>query len=97
MTGQRSNQLNYVPTCFLTFIGNRVFSGFPEVRSIRLRRPFQPPGPTYLDFGTGTGSQTTHAKKYVFRNGLRRLESGILAHSFSADTDFPEAVWLVEL
>ena len=42
VTGQRSNQLNYVPTCFLTLSETRVFSGFPQVQSIRLCRLFQP-------------------------------------------------------
>ena len=43
VTGQRSNQLNYVPNfVFLPLSETRVFSGFPQVQSIRLRRLFQP-------------------------------------------------------
>ncbi len=43
VTGQRSNQLNYVPLfVFLPLLETRVFTGFPHVQSIRLRRPFQP-------------------------------------------------------
>ena len=43
VTGQRSNQLNYVPSLFsLPLLETRVFSGFPHVQSFRLHRPFQP-------------------------------------------------------
>ena len=43
VTGQRSNQLNYVPNfIFLPLLEIRVSSGFPQVQSIRLRRLFQP-------------------------------------------------------
>ena len=36
VTGQRSNQLNYVPNLlFLPLSETRVFSGFPQVQSIR--------------------------------------------------------------
>jgi hypothetical protein len=43
VTGQRSNQLNYVPYfVFLPLSETRVFSGFPQVQSIRLCRLFQP-------------------------------------------------------
>ena len=43
VTGQRSNQLNYVPNfVFLPLSETRVFTGFPQVQSIRLRRLFQP-------------------------------------------------------
>ena len=43
VTGQRSNQLNYVPYfVFLPLSETRVFIGFPQVQSIRLRRLFQP-------------------------------------------------------
>ena len=51
VTGQRSNQLNYVPNfVFLPLSETRVFSGFPQVQSIRLRRLFQPLGTTYYKF-----------------------------------------------
>jgi hypothetical protein len=36
VTGQRSNQLNYVPTLFSEA---RVFTGFPQVEPIRLHQP----------------------------------------------------------
>src|SRR5216684_5159666 len=43
VTGQRSNQLNYVPNfVFLPLSETRFFTGFPQVQSIRLRRLFQP-------------------------------------------------------
>jgi hypothetical protein len=43
VTGQRSNQLNYVPKLvFLPLSETRVFSGFPQVQSIRLCRLLQP-------------------------------------------------------
>ena len=43
VTGQRSNQLNYVPYfVFLPLSEDRVFTGVPQVQSIRLRRLFQP-------------------------------------------------------
>ena len=43
VTGQRSNQLNYVPNfVFLPLSETRVSTGFPQVQSIRLRRLFQP-------------------------------------------------------
>jgi len=43
VTGQRSNQLNYVPNfVFLRLSETRVLSGFPQVQSIRPRRLFQP-------------------------------------------------------
>ncbi len=44
VTGQRSNQLNYVPHfVFLPLSETRVFTGFPQVQSSRLRRPFETP------------------------------------------------------
>jgi hypothetical protein len=43
VTGQRSNQLNYVPTLFpYLYWKPASFTGFPQVQSIRLRRLFQP-------------------------------------------------------
>jgi hypothetical protein len=43
VTGQRSNQLNYVPNFVLLPLSEaRIFRGFPQVQSIRLRRLFQP-------------------------------------------------------
>jgi hypothetical protein len=43
VTGQRSNQLNYVPLfVFLPLLETRAFTGFPHVQSIRLHRLFQP-------------------------------------------------------
>ena len=43
VTGQRSNQLNYVPNfVFLPLSETRVFTGFPQVQSIRLCRLLQP-------------------------------------------------------
>jgi hypothetical protein len=46
--GQRSNQLNYISNLVSYLIGTRVFSGFPQVQSIRLRRVFQSPNTNIL-------------------------------------------------